>query len=199
MVEEMFDPNAYHSHIAALESSTEAIKIAAKQELGVKPRGDRQARYYTTSTLVSTALPTNVIVAHRRNLAGQSYPLVNAQLAGLASAPVRQTLLHAARSRPSPEQATADASKLVEAMIVAKTSAGGGGQQPVSGGVGAHARCSSVGGSSAGGGGRGAGGAGGSTGGAGSLGATRPVSKGSQQRSSAPSSRGSAAANRARP
>ena len=45
------------SHIAPLESSTEAIKIAARQELGVKPRGDREAKYLTTSTLISTALP----------------------------------------------------------------------------------------------------------------------------------------------
>ena len=93
------------------------IKIAARQELGVKPRGDREARYYTTSTLVSTALPKAPIVKHRRNLAGDAYPKINGQLAKLASMDVRQSFFQAARSRPSPEQATADAARLVEGMI----------------------------------------------------------------------------------
>ena len=39
-----------------LESSTEAIRIAARDELGVKPRS-HFARFYATSTLVSTAIP----------------------------------------------------------------------------------------------------------------------------------------------
>ena len=52
MIEQLFDPNHYHSHIAPLESSTEAIKIAARQELGVKKAGDREARYFQTSVAV---------------------------------------------------------------------------------------------------------------------------------------------------
>ena len=87
-IEQMLDPNRYHSHLAQvraltstplhplctasappphrlrtasapppqLESSTEAIRIAARDELGVKPRA-HGARFYATSTLVSTALP----------------------------------------------------------------------------------------------------------------------------------------------
>jgi len=57
MIEQLFDPNHYHSHIAPLESSTEAIKIAARQELGVKKAGDREARYFQTSVAVSTTAP----------------------------------------------------------------------------------------------------------------------------------------------
>jgi hypothetical protein len=117
MIEEMFDPNMYHSHIAPLESTTEAIKIASRQEIGVKPAGNRQARYFTTSTLISTAMPHAPLVKHRRNLAGPSYPRINEQLGKLASTSVRQSLMQAARTRPSPEQATADASRLVEGMI----------------------------------------------------------------------------------
>lgn len=113
MVEEMFDPNSYHSHIAPLESSTEAIKITSRSSLGVKPRGDRQSKFLATSTLVSTALPKAPLVKHRRNLAGASYPSINEQLAKLASAPVRQSLLQAARA----EGANAESARLVEAMI----------------------------------------------------------------------------------
>ena len=114
MVEEMFDPNQYHSHIAPLESSTDAIKIASRQELGVKPRGDRQSKFLATSTLVSTALPKAPLVKQRRNIAGANYPSINEQLGKLASAPVRQSLLQAARA----EAATSETSgRLVEAMI----------------------------------------------------------------------------------
>lgn len=117
MVEEMFDPNSYHSHIAPLESSTEAIKIASRQELGVRARGDREAKHLATSTLVATALPRAPLVQHRRNLAGATYPSIHAQLAALASGPVRQSLLEAARTRPSAEQSSSDAARLVEGMI----------------------------------------------------------------------------------
>ena len=117
MIEEMFDPNSYHSHIAALESSMEAIQISSRQELGVKRRGDREARHLATSTIISTALPKAPLVKHRRNLAGATYPSINAQLAKIASTPVRQSLLQAARTKPTAQRATADAAKLVEGMI----------------------------------------------------------------------------------
>jgi cell division protein FtsB len=115
MIEQLFDPNHYHSHIAPLESSTEAIKIAARQELGVKKAGDREARYFQTSVAVSTALPRAPIVQHRRNLAGDTE--LDDHLARLATTDVRKSLFRAARTRPSPDQATAAAAKLVEGMI----------------------------------------------------------------------------------
>jgi cell division protein FtsB len=115
MIEQMLDPNQYHSHIAPLESSTEAIKIAARQELGVKPRGDREAKFFQTSVAISTALPRAPIVMHARNLAGET--AIHSQLSRLASTDVRKTLFQSARSRPSPEQATASAARLVEGMI----------------------------------------------------------------------------------
>ena len=123
MIEQMLDPNQYHSHIAPLESSTEAIKIAARQELGVKPRGDREAKFYQTSVVVSTALPRAPIVKHARNLAGETE--ISAQLSRLASSDVRKSLFQAARSRPSPEQATAAAARLVEGMIARPTKSPG--------------------------------------------------------------------------
>ena len=43
-IEQLLDPNKYHSHLATLESSTEAIRIAAREELGVKYRS-RGARF----------------------------------------------------------------------------------------------------------------------------------------------------------
>ena len=55
-IETMLDPDKYHSHISSLESSTEAIRIAARDELGVKYRA-REARFYSTSTMVRAALP----------------------------------------------------------------------------------------------------------------------------------------------
>ena len=125
MIEEMFDPNAYHSHIAPLESSTEAIQISSRQELGVRPRGQREAQFLATSTLVSTALPKAPLVTHRRNLAGANYPSINGQLATIASGAVRQSLLQAARTRPSAEAATAESARLVEQMI-SRPSRGGG-------------------------------------------------------------------------
>ena len=117
MIEEMFDPNSYHSHIAPLESSTEAIKIASRAELGVKLRGDKQAQHLATSTLVSTALPKAPLVKTRRELAGSTYPNIHNQLAQIASVPVRQSLLQAARTRPSAEQSSVEAARLVEGMI----------------------------------------------------------------------------------
>ena len=45
------------------------------------------------------------------------YPDINTQLAKIASGPVRQSLLQAARTRPSAEDATANAARLVEGMI----------------------------------------------------------------------------------
>ena len=54
-IETMLDPDKYHSHISSLESSTEAIRIAARDELGVKYRA-REARFYSTSTMVRAAL-----------------------------------------------------------------------------------------------------------------------------------------------
>ena len=123
MIEQLFDPNHYHSHIAPLESSTEAIKIAARQELGVKKAGDREARYFQTSVAVSTALPRAPIVKHRRNLGGETE--LDDHLARLATTDVRKSLFRAARTRPSPDQATAAAAKLVEGMIARPTKSPG--------------------------------------------------------------------------
>jgi len=118
-IEELLDPNQYHSHISALESSTDAIKIASRSEhTGVKPRGDRQARYYTTSTLISTALPKAPLVRQRKTLVGAGLPAAERDLARIASTSVRQSLLQAARSRPSAAEVTADGTRYLEGMVV---------------------------------------------------------------------------------
>ena len=114
-VEETLDPNSYHSHISVLESSTDAIKIAAKHDNLTARK--REARYYTTSTLISTALPAASIVRHRRNLAGDELPHTERQLSSIATSSVREQLLQAARSRPSAAEATAQATRLVDSMI----------------------------------------------------------------------------------
>jgi len=107
-IEQLLDPNRYHSHLAQLESSTEAIRIAARDELGVKPRA-HGARFYATSTLVSTALPRGHGVWQHRHIsaptstlppvAGQ-LPPVAGQLAQLTSgAAVQQQLYQTAVHR----------------------------------------------------------------------------------------------------
>ena len=86
----------YHSHLAQLESSTEAIRIAARDELGVKPRA-HGARFYATTTLVSTALPRGHGVWQHRHIAGPTLPPVAGQLAQLTSgAAVQQQLYQTA-------------------------------------------------------------------------------------------------------
>jgi len=139
-LEEVLDPCAYHTHIAPLESTTDAIKIAAHQELGVKPRGSTQARMLATSTLISTALPQAPLVQNRRTLlAGTRLPEAEQQMTELASASVRHTLLKAARTRPSAAEATAQATRLVDGMIArpapgasrdCRSSRGGGPRSP---------------------------------------------------------------------
>ena len=95
-IEQLFDPNRYHSHLAQLESSTEAIRIAARDELGVKPRA-HGARFYATTTLVSTALPRGHGVWQHRHIAGPTLPPVAGQLAQLTSgAAVQQQLYQTA-------------------------------------------------------------------------------------------------------
>lgn len=95
MVEELFDPNAYHSHITALESTSEAIRISAKEGLGLKRRS-RTARFLTTSTMVSTSLPKAPLVAARRHIAGSSLPAINSVLTQLATADVKHQLYQSA-------------------------------------------------------------------------------------------------------
>ena len=62
-------------------------------------------------------MPHAPLVKYRRNLAGSAYPPIHSQLGGLASRQVRETLLQAARTRPSPEHSNAEATRLVEGMI----------------------------------------------------------------------------------
>ena len=45
MISQMFDPSDYHSHIPPLESSSEAIRLAARDELGIKC-ASRLARHF---------------------------------------------------------------------------------------------------------------------------------------------------------
>ena len=103
MIEQMFDPNAYHSHITPLESTSEAIRIAARDELFLKPRS-RGARYLATSSIVTTALPhAPLVVAHRHIAGGSDLPFgardlpgVNAVLRHFGTQEVRQQLFQAA-------------------------------------------------------------------------------------------------------
>jgi hypothetical protein len=118
-IEEMFDPCMYHTHIAPLESSTDAIRIAARQGLGVRPRGSVQANLLTTSTLISTALPAAPPVQRRRTLLADSrLPDTEQQMADLATTSVRHVLLKAARHRTNAAEAAVEATRLVDGMIV---------------------------------------------------------------------------------
>ena len=118
-IEEMFDPCMYLSHIAPLESSTDAIRIAARQGLGVRPRGFVQANLLTTSTLISTALPAAPPVQRRRTLLADSrLPDTEHQMADLATTSVRHALLKAARHRTTAVEAAVEATRLVDGMIV---------------------------------------------------------------------------------
>ena len=118
-IEEMFDPCMYLSHIAPLESSTDAIRIAARQGLGVRPRGSVQANLLTTSTLISTALPAAPPVQRRRTLLADSrLPDTEHQMADLATTSVRHALLKAARHRTTAVEAAVEATRLVDGMIV---------------------------------------------------------------------------------
>jgi len=78
-VEAIFDPNSYHSHLSPLESSTAAIRIAAKDQLGVK-YNSRHAKYHATSALVSSALPKASMVSQHQLLAGTTLPAVATRL-----------------------------------------------------------------------------------------------------------------------
>lgn len=91
-IESIFDPNEYLSQISSLESSTEAMRIAARKQQGLKQHGARYARYYTTSALVQSALPDAAMVARHRHLGGNTLPAV----AGSLSQQARQQLFHAA-------------------------------------------------------------------------------------------------------
>lgn len=97
MIEQLFDPNAYHSHITSLESSAEAIRLAAREGLGLKARS-KAARYYTTSTLVAAALPKAPIVIAHRHAAGDSLPAINTVLSQFATPKTKQQLYQAAVS-----------------------------------------------------------------------------------------------------
>ena len=79
-IETMLDPDKYHSHISSLESSTEAIRIAARDELGVKYRA-REARFYSTSTMVRAALPRAPLVNAHRRVGGAGLPPAAATIA----------------------------------------------------------------------------------------------------------------------
>ena len=94
-IERIFDPNAYLSHISSLESSTKAIRISARDQLGVKYRS-RRAKYFATSALVSSALPQASLVAQHRHMTGSdTLPAVASKLPPQA----KQKLYHAALSR----------------------------------------------------------------------------------------------------
>ena len=86
-------------------------------------RGGREARYYTTSTLISAALPTAALVKHRKSLAGNALPQAEQQIAQLATADVRLTLLHAARARPSPSEAAAQATRILPTNLISRPAA----------------------------------------------------------------------------
>ena len=64
----------------SLESSTEAIRIAARDELGVKYRA-REARFYSTSTMVRAALPRAPLVNAHRRVGGAGLPPAAATIA----------------------------------------------------------------------------------------------------------------------
>ena len=96
-IETMLDPDKYHSHISSLESSTEAIRIAARDELGVKYRA-REARFYSTSTMVRAALPRAPLVNAHRRVGGAGLPPAAATIAahGETKAQLLQMLLQRA-------------------------------------------------------------------------------------------------------
>ena len=100
-IEQLLDPNKYHSHLATLESSTEAIRIAAREELGVKYRS-RGARFYATSTLVSSALPRGHGVWQHRQIAGASLPPAASHVAQLSSGAVQEQLFQTAINTRAP-------------------------------------------------------------------------------------------------
>ena len=62
-------------------------------------------------------LPTAPLVKHRRNVAGLALPTVDKQLNQLATTGVRTNLMQAARTRPSAQEATTEAIRLVDDMI----------------------------------------------------------------------------------
>ena len=135
-IEELFDPHRYHSHIAPLESSTEAIRIAAREELGVKYRA-RGARFLATSTLVTTAMPRGRLVAAHRQIAGAKLPPAAGQLAALTGPAggrvqheLYQTALHLRDSAKRPPQPQP------QPQHGGAAGAGGGGGGGVGGGVG---------------------------------------------------------------
>ncbi|KAL1524132.1 hypothetical protein AB1Y20_019041 [Prymnesium parvum] len=119
MIEHLFDPNAYHSHITALESTSEAIRMAAREGVGLKRRS-RAARYYTTSTLVSTALPKAPVVATHRQMAGDSLPAINSALAQFATPDIKHQLYQAAINSVHAEAAR-DAAFVSDMLLRPKT------------------------------------------------------------------------------
>ena len=101
----------------------QAIRIAARDELGVKPR-TRGARYFATSTLVTTALPQAPLVAAHRHIAGAALPEVNQMLRQFASQEVKQQLYQAAIGSAHTD-ATSATAKLIGEMIVRPSDSSG--------------------------------------------------------------------------
>ena len=113
--------------------------MAAREELGVKPRSSVM-RFYTTSTLVSAALPKAPIVAAHRHVAGGNLPAVNAVLTQFATNEVKHQLYQAAIGSVHTE-ATATTARLVGDMVIRGPKGEEGGDKK-SGGAGSSAATS---------------------------------------------------------
>lgn len=145
-VESLFDPNAYHSHISALESSTHAIRLSAKEARHVgahsQAGGTRRARYIATSAMVRSALPHSTLVRSHGHLSkgGGTLPSLAAKLPldakqQLYQAALGCTALKEARAEAHPPAARGVKAQLKEVdrlggMIVRKSQAGGPHKSP---------------------------------------------------------------------
>jgi len=68
-LERIFDPNAHLSHLSPLESTSAAIRIAARDSQGLKSSQHR-SKLWATSALVASALPASAVVRRQQVAAG---------------------------------------------------------------------------------------------------------------------------------